>query len=702
MSYEHEMFDWQNEGFEPSDELKKAGFQAGYKPPASIFNYFWHKASEAIKELQTKSFANLGDNVITSVEDDTVANWCALGSGYSRFNSSGVVIGKPANYGIILSYVGNNEVYQVWRTMDKGPTYQRSGNTANGWTGWAKIYDEANKPVLTTSDIGRSVVVGCGANGVAGWYPIGKIACAGKNFFTYNVQLSILGNGSRGGGILDIFTRVEETAGVLNTEVSHMTFLGKSSQIVPEYFAIDMSTGDAILYVYCQSKYSRYHITVLSEAYGTSSNGTGENFIKLSGNYTDDPVLYTNYVASITPALVAQGAPIDKHASKHARGGKDALSVKDIAFIGLNHVTAAMSDTPATWKALKTGYAYYNLANQITDQKNQYGLLLNYVHDEEVHQVWRGMPLGPTYERSGNANGWGSSWVKQYDEAHKPTPKELGAAYSQRSVMIGSGSTVVDGWYKVGTIDISKATYITYSVMLAVLSNATRGGGILRLSLRTENVIGELNLNDSELTWIAKDNNLGEDIFAIDASDGKTATLYCKINANYQQYHISIISEKCGTYDLADDDAKQYLKLGRNHGESSVVTAVASITQTITSKDAAKYIETSNISDVYDESSIASGFAITGTTVKKDNINGICFFRTAVRIENGTFKANTWNEVGCLRSGFAPVLHNALACTGKFSPQFQITSNGALQIRFFEDCTITETHIYYVTGFWFI
>lgn len=31
---------WENEGVEPSTTLKKTGFQGGYKPPASVFNYF--------------------------------------------------------------------------------------------------------------------------------------------------------------------------------------------------------------------------------------------------------------------------------------------------------------------------------------------------------------------------------------------------------------------------------------------------------------------------------------------------------------------------------------------------------------------------------------------------------------------------------------------------------------------------------------
>ncbi len=54
MDFENQMPEWKNTGAEPSDELKTNGFQAGYKPPANIFNYFFSLLPKAIKELQTK------------------------------------------------------------------------------------------------------------------------------------------------------------------------------------------------------------------------------------------------------------------------------------------------------------------------------------------------------------------------------------------------------------------------------------------------------------------------------------------------------------------------------------------------------------------------------------------------------------------------------------------------------------------------
>lgn len=53
-TFVHTLFDWQNEGTAPSENLKTNGFQGGYKPPASVFNYFWSKVTKAITELQNK------------------------------------------------------------------------------------------------------------------------------------------------------------------------------------------------------------------------------------------------------------------------------------------------------------------------------------------------------------------------------------------------------------------------------------------------------------------------------------------------------------------------------------------------------------------------------------------------------------------------------------------------------------------------
>ena len=55
MAFEKKVPDWNAEGTEPPESLKSSGFAAGYKPPASYFNWFWNRISKAVKELQEKA-----------------------------------------------------------------------------------------------------------------------------------------------------------------------------------------------------------------------------------------------------------------------------------------------------------------------------------------------------------------------------------------------------------------------------------------------------------------------------------------------------------------------------------------------------------------------------------------------------------------------------------------------------------------------
>jgi hypothetical protein len=60
MAFEKKVPEWKAPGSEPGDDLKNSGFQAGYKPPAAFFNWFWYGVSEALKELQGMNPADIG------------------------------------------------------------------------------------------------------------------------------------------------------------------------------------------------------------------------------------------------------------------------------------------------------------------------------------------------------------------------------------------------------------------------------------------------------------------------------------------------------------------------------------------------------------------------------------------------------------------------------------------------------------------
>lgn len=62
---------WSNVGVAPSETLKTNGFQAGYKPPAPVFNYMFNKYGICIDELQkgkANTYHTHGMNNITGLE----------------------------------------------------------------------------------------------------------------------------------------------------------------------------------------------------------------------------------------------------------------------------------------------------------------------------------------------------------------------------------------------------------------------------------------------------------------------------------------------------------------------------------------------------------------------------------------------------------------------------------------------------------
>jgi hypothetical protein len=80
--------------------------------------------------------------------------------------------------------------------------------------------------------------------------------------------------------------------------------------------------------------------------------------------------------------------------------------------LGGNPITSTASDTTANWGSLGPGIAFYSTAGLITDQPQQYGLILNIPsgRSAEVCQIWHNQPSGNMYHRGGNASNWSGSW----------------------------------------------------------------------------------------------------------------------------------------------------------------------------------------------------------------------------------------------------------------------------------------------------
>lgn len=90
----------------------------------------------------------------------------------------------------------------------------------------------------------------------------------------------------------------------------------------------------------------------------------------------------------------------------------------DVAFLGENPIKTTADDTPSGWASVGSGFAWYSAAGQLNNQPGTWGFVVNYVYGSDVFQIWRSQNAGPTYMRSGNANGWASAWVQVSMDGH--------------------------------------------------------------------------------------------------------------------------------------------------------------------------------------------------------------------------------------------------------------------------------------------
>lgn len=61
MDFEKNVPEWKATGTEPPESLKESGFQAGYKPPATFFNWFWNSVSACLTEIRKKLSGHADD-----------------------------------------------------------------------------------------------------------------------------------------------------------------------------------------------------------------------------------------------------------------------------------------------------------------------------------------------------------------------------------------------------------------------------------------------------------------------------------------------------------------------------------------------------------------------------------------------------------------------------------------------------------------
>lgn len=127
-----------------------------------------------------------------------------------------------------------------------------------------------------------------------------------------------------------------------------------------------------------------------------------------------------------------------------SQGGTGATSranaFYNLAFLGEEPIQTVATDTTSEWGKIGTGYTFYFHNNLLNNQPSQYGILINYIRNSEIFQIWNSQMGGPTYFRSGNASGWADNgWRKVFDSANYPN----GIRYGNASLDISINNTPI-------------------------------------------------------------------------------------------------------------------------------------------------------------------------------------------------------------------------------------------------------------------
>lgn len=176
------------------------------KVDKNTLNNSLKQLSEAIDASAFKKY--LGADPIT-IEEDTPANWAALGTGIVRISSLGLLNGQPRDYGVLenipLDYDGTEVMQRFVATSAtediNGEEFYRVGANTNWYFGWRKtIGYGTDGSTITAGDVPfglHALTVGCSSE-LSLSTAAGKVTC-GRVYSNVNAVTSGVLEASDGG-----------------------------------------------------------------------------------------------------------------------------------------------------------------------------------------------------------------------------------------------------------------------------------------------------------------------------------------------------------------------------------------------------------------------------------------------------------------------------------------------------------------------
>lgn len=125
----------------------------------------WIELASSDHDHDIFSLSFLGDNPTGGVDNDTVATWTELGQGVAWLSELNQVVNQPAQYGFIINYIHESDVFQIFHDQTDSGTYIRSGDGINSWfQTWSRIPTANGDDYISVAGVNASEQVSVSNN----------------------------------------------------------------------------------------------------------------------------------------------------------------------------------------------------------------------------------------------------------------------------------------------------------------------------------------------------------------------------------------------------------------------------------------------------------------------------------------------------------------------------------------------------------
>ena len=155
MAFEKNVPEWNAAGSEPPASLKNSGFQAGYKPPADYFNWFWYAVSQCLAELYSRGFDKYAFNIEAGSSMD---DFVEVGIYTYSIGASSSIKNAPEHTQatvLVLPRLMNNNASNIIQVVITSTNRIFVRNRSDGeWNGWRKFFKDDDVIPITNGGTG--------------------------------------------------------------------------------------------------------------------------------------------------------------------------------------------------------------------------------------------------------------------------------------------------------------------------------------------------------------------------------------------------------------------------------------------------------------------------------------------------------------------------------------------------------------------